>query len=277
VRSKPRLPNFLIVGAMRSGTTSLARYLGDHPDIFMATVKEIEFFDLNFDKGLDWYAAHFTHANGKQAWGEATQTYMYEPTARERMARTLPRALLIAILRDPVDRAYSHYWHNRARKRESLEFGDALAAEPMRLRSADLNTRLRFSYADRSRYLGQLRALATLYPRERIMVLLFERLRADPLSSYADACRFLGVNPRFAPGNLGSAINRYGEFRSTAVRDAAKHLPRRVKHAIARVNRVEASYPPIDVSVRSELADSFAGEKEELSNWLGLDLSVWLS
>src|ERR671919_2133494 len=107
-----RLPTFLVIGAMKSGTTALINSLGKHPDVF-ALPSEIHFFDRFHDRGLDWYRERFAKARGQGAVGESTPEYMYLPHARERIVRDLPGVQLIAILRNPVERAYSHYWHNR--------------------------------------------------------------------------------------------------------------------------------------------------------------------
>jgi hypothetical protein len=136
----PRLPNFVIIGAPRSGTTSLAHSLSQHPEVFVTMqVKELHFFDTNFDRGLDWYRQQFSGADAAaaKAAGEATPTYMYDETAMSRMAETVPDARLIAILRNPVDRAYSHYWMNRSLDREDLLFPVAIETEAERLAGDD--------------------------------------------------------------------------------------------------------------------------------------------
>ena len=122
-------PTFLIVGAMRSGTTTLARQLGSHPEVFMAAEKEVHFFDLHHDEGVDWYAGRFAGGAREREIGEATE-YMHDGCPRRRMGAELPDARLIVILRDPVSRAYSHYWLNRAKGMERLGFAEAIAAEP---------------------------------------------------------------------------------------------------------------------------------------------------
>ena len=100
-----RLPAFLIVGAMRSGTTSLARYLASHPDVLFAPQKEVHFFDRNFHRGVAWYASQFAGDPTLRLAGEATPSYMYDELAVERMSHTVPHAKLIAVLRDPTERA----------------------------------------------------------------------------------------------------------------------------------------------------------------------------
>lgn len=269
------LPNFLIIGAMRSGTTSLARYLGAHPDVFVAQDKELHFFDLNRDRGLDWYRAQFTGAEGERMVGEATQTYMYDGEAVDRMASDLPDAKLIAILRDPVKRAYSHYWQNHARGTEPLSFPDAIAAEPERLASSDKQSRFFFSYVDRGLYVRQLRRICEHYPRASLHVLLFEDLRDAPAEAYRSACAFLGVDDDFLPPNIGVPINRYVSFRSVKLRALGKKLPRALRRAVGRLNTQEASYPPMDPGVRAELRQRFAADNAALETWLDRDLSEW--
>ncbi|MGH2726565.1 MAG: sulfotransferase domain-containing protein, partial [Actinomycetota bacterium] len=119
-----QLPNFLILGAMKAGTTSLAYWLGEHPDVFLAPGKELFFFNVpqRWELGVDWYRSQFAGSEGKIARGEATPGYLGHPQAAERIAATLPDVRLIALLRHPADRAYSQYWHNRATGTETRTF-----------------------------------------------------------------------------------------------------------------------------------------------------------
>jgi hypothetical protein len=146
-----RLPTFLVIGAMKAGTSTLARALAQHPQVFVPRAKEVHFFDHHFGRGLDWYRAWFEEAGAVPAVGEASPTYMHNEGAWLRMARTLPDARLIAILRDPGDCAYSHYWHNVRWGREPLSFREALAAEFRRLLEAPPGRKGRYAYVDRGR------------------------------------------------------------------------------------------------------------------------------
>src|SRR3712207_5180784 len=174
------LPNFLIVGAMKSGTTSLATYLGDHPQGYMVPDKELRFFDHHFDEGLDWYRACFTPPPEAVAVGEATPTYLVDADAPQRVAARLPDGGCVALLREPVDRAYSHYWHWRKRMGEQREFAEAIEAE-LAQGSAAQHSRWdpehpeRYHYLAPGRYAPQLRRLVEHVPRERVHVVLFER------------------------------------------------------------------------------------------------------
>jgi hypothetical protein len=269
------LPSFLIIGAMRSGTSSLARYLRAHPEVCMATQKEVHFFDRNFERGVDWYRSLFPCPNDGQAVGEATQTYMYDQEALERMWRLLPDSRLIAILRNPIDRAYSHYWLNRARGREPLDFGAALEAERERLGTGSLDARFWYSYVDRGRYVRQLKAVCQRYRRDLVHVLLFEDLRDAPAETFSVVCRFLGVEHTVIPPNLGATVNPYVTFRSLRVRRLAGRVPRPIGRGLARLNTKMASYPPMDPAVRSKLAARFEDDTVALEAWLGRDLSAW--
>lgn len=269
------LPNFLIIGAMRSGTTSLARYLGAHPDVFMAPVKEVHYFDWNFDQGLDWYLAHFRGRTSESVVGEASQTYMYDALARQRMAETLPEARLLAILRNPVDRAYSHYWMNQAQGLEQLDFPAALEAEKERLATGDRRGADRYSYLDRGRYLKQLQDVCRYFPRESLSVVLFEDLRDDSPRTYLQACRFLGIDETVIPPNLGTPINHFVTFRSRAFRRLTQRVPHRLRNVVGRFNTRIADYPPMPESLREHLIQKFAHDNEALADWLGRDLTKW--
>jgi transposase len=271
-RTSGVLPNFLIIGAMRCGTTSLARYLGTHPDVFVAPQKEVHFFDRNSARGLEWYAGQFSGATIERAVGEATQTYMYEDEAIHKVAETLPDARLIALLRDPVDRAYSHYWLNRSLGSEPLDFAQAVAAEPERVGSGDPARRRTYSYIDRGDYLRQLLHVCEHYPRSSLLVLLFEELRDRPEDIFRSVCRFLEIDDGFVPPNLGIPVNRYDRPRSRQLRKNLNRLPRTIRRVAGRLNARRASYPPMDPSVRDELGSYFRERNAALESWLGLDL-----
>lgn len=277
------LPTFLIVGAARSGSTALYRHLRAHPEVFLPSRKEIHFFDHNWYRGIDWYRRYYADAAPNQARGDATPSYLYEPEAAARMADVVPGAHLLAILRHPVDRAYSHYWLNRGQGREKLSFEEALAAEADRLATGKgLEPgvqRRRWAYVDRGRYLAQLRRLGDHFPRERLLVLVFEHdLRDEPAATYASVCRFIGVDDGFAAPQMTAPVNRPLAYRSMTVRRAAARLPPRLKpvaRALSRVNARPISYPPMDPGTRARLLADYEADNAELAEWLGRDLSVW--
>lgn len=226
------LPDFLIIGAQKSGTTSLHRYLTRHPQVRESTLKEVHFFDGGLEDGKDahalgeaWYRAHFPLASemapGEKAF-EASPAYLFHPLAAARIAALVPEARLVAILRNPTDRAISHYFHNVRPNRGGLEplpVAEAMAAEEARLapllaRGAYGDRAFRaYSYKARGRYLEQLERYWAAFGRERLLVLRAEDLFEDPAGLMGRLFDFLGLDPArgpssFEPVHVGS--NREG-------------------------------------------------------------------
>lgn len=280
-RSNDGLPGFLIVGAMKSGTTTLAVMLARHPGIYMHPAKELHFFDRYPDRGLDWYRAQFRGAQRGSLVGEATPEYMFDPRASDLMAEVLPAARLVVILRDPVDRAYSHYWHNRMHDREPLSFHDALAAERQRTMRSRID-RWRYSYATRGLYADQLRHLERWYPREAIHVMLTSDLLEQPQKQIDDVVRFLGLSMGgLAPSGRLPREGRYQAVRSWRLRNVTNGLRRcgPFGRQLARVawhlNHVTIPYPPMSADDRRRLRAFYREPDTELESWLDRDLSAW--
>jgi hypothetical protein len=197
-------PDFLVVGAQRAGTTSLYRYLAAHPAVTPPLRKEIQYFTLHHERGDQWYRAHFPLAGRAQRTFEATPYYLFHPAAPARAAATVPDAKVIALLRDPVARAFSHWQHNASRGLEHLGFEAALDAETERLAGEDerlaadatyRSDRHRlWSYMARGRYADQLERWLTHYPRDRVLVLRSEELYEHPGPTYARTLDFLGLS-----------------------------------------------------------------------------------
>lgn len=263
------LPDFVIVGAMRSGTSSLARWLRDHPQVFMPARKELHFFDSD-ETDLARYTEQFTPQPDQVVSGEATPSYMFLPEARERMAAALPSATFLVLLRDPVERAYSHYWHERERGEETKSFERALELEDSRLaRGGDAVPA--YSYQARGRYHEQLVALEALVGRERIHVSFFEELTADPERVFAGVCDVLGVD-RILPDRVGTQVNAFTTLRSKRLHTWSMRRPPLVQKIVGRLNRVDSGYPPMSPSARQHLRTTFQDSDEALRTWLGRDL-----
>ena len=199
------LPDFLILGAQKAGTTALYAYLRWHPEITGPSFKEVSFFDRHYAKGERWYRAHMP-VRRRSLVGEASPSYLFHPLAPERVAGMLPGARLIALLRNPVDRAFSHYQHEVALGREPLSFEDAVDREDERMQS-ELERMLRdpsyfslawwnYTYIARGRYAEQLERWFAAFPREQLLVLFTEELSADTAATYRRVLDFLGVTAR---------------------------------------------------------------------------------
>lgn len=252
---------------MRSGTTSLARALRAHPEVFVATGKEVRFFTEHYGRGSDWYRARFTGADGSTAVGEATPSYLPNPAVPERMAETVPEARLVAILRNPVDRAWSHYWMHRALGHEGRGFAEAIEAEP---------NGGSFPYLGMGRYLEQLQRFSARFGRDRMLVLVFEDFVRDPASAFGRVCRLLDIDDRPRPKELYERANRYVTYRSLRGRVLAKRFPGVLGRVAGRlVTRKRASYPPMDPVLRRALIERVEDDNRALEGWLGVDLSIW--
>jgi len=198
-------PHFIILGGMKCGSTALYQYLIQHPDIVGASVKEVHFFDNRFDRGLSWYRKHFPlkASLGSRLTGEASPSYIFHPAVAERIKLVLPDVKLIVLLRNPVDRAYSHYHHTLRKGYEKLSFKDAIESEPERLNGererilADASYRsptfAAFSYVTRGIYWEQLERYYQHFDRSQILVLKSEDLFYDPQSVTNRVSAFLGL------------------------------------------------------------------------------------
>jgi hypothetical protein len=199
------LPAFLILGAQKAGTTALYAYLREHPGITGPSWKEVSYFDRHYARGERWYRGNMPRAAGSRLVGEASPSYLLHPLAPARAAALLPGARLIAILRDPVERAYSHYQHEVALGREPLSFEDALAAEDERLRGEVERMRADASYFSeawwshtyraRGLYAEQLERWYDVFPREQLLVLFSEELGGETATTYRRVLDFLGAKP----------------------------------------------------------------------------------
>lgn len=209
-------PSFFILGAMKAGTSSLFDYLCQHPAILPPLRKEVHFFTRgwNAGKGFDWYAAHFPLRRRSRRHcltGEATPGYLFDPDVPGRIARYRPDAKLIVVLRNPVDRAVSQYFHEVRFGRETLPLDEALTREDERLSLAAAagrageDTLLHASYRRRSEYAPQIRRLLEHFPREQLLVLLSDELFSDPRGATRACFDFLGLPVPAAPLRYGIA------------------------------------------------------------------------
>jgi hypothetical protein len=202
------LPDFLILGAQKAGTTALYAYLRRHPHITGPSWKEVSFFDRHWLRGEAWYRGNFPNVLRARddLVGEASPSYLFHPLAPQRVDELVPEARLIVLVRNPVDRAYSHYHHEVALGREPLSFEEALAAEDER--TAGEAERLasepgyfshawwNYTYRARGRYAEQLERWLDFFPRERLLILSSEELLDEPGRTHAHVLQFLGAEPQ---------------------------------------------------------------------------------
>lgn len=184
-------PDFLGVGTQKGGTSSLYHLLKAHPGIYLPAEKEIHYFTTHYARGPRWYAHHFQAAQRGQRRGEITPFYLFHHDVPRRIHAFDRRIRLIVLLRDPVERALSHYFHARRHGFEALGLEDALAAEQQRLASGDPFHLQKHSYLSRSDYPPQLSRYEELFPAKQLLILRSEDLFTDPESIWYKLQQFL--------------------------------------------------------------------------------------
>ena len=221
-------PNFLVIGAAKSGTSSLFRYLGQHPQIYTPPRKEPGFFAFEGQPvcfagpgderrnrlvvtDLAAYRALFQGITTEKAAGEASVVYLYSPTAPDRIKFSLPKVKLIALLRNPVERAFSSFSHLIRDGREPiLDFADALQAEEARMRA---NWQYLWHYKQLGFYHAQLSRYFERFPRAQLAVYTFDQFSADPLGTLQSIFDFLELDSHFVP-DTSRRFNRSGRPKS---------------------------------------------------------------
>ncbi|MGF1454905.1 MAG: sulfotransferase [Alphaproteobacteria bacterium] len=286
------LPAFLGIGGAKCGTTTLHDLLARHPSIFVPPEKELSFFssDGTFAKGPGWYASFFQDAENQQLRGEITPQYMYAPDAPDRVHALLgPSVKLIVMLRNPADRAFSHYRHMRYRGYDDLPFDGALDAEAERIARGPLE-REQFSYVDRGFYARQLAPWVERFGRDALFTIVFETdFRADLPATLARLQAFLGVPHHDLPLETHSNRTEQAAFpllNRLVFRTSQRFRPlyRAVLPSRALRRRIIGALPSggtperIDPVVRQRLIDGvFEPDIAALERLLGRDLSHWRS
>jgi hypothetical protein len=285
-RSRPRLPSFLVIGAMKAGTTSLYHYLRAHPQVFMPAIKELDFFVAggNWERGLHWYQKQFAGAGpGAVAVGEASTMYTKYPSVDgvpERIAAHLPEVRLVYVVRDPIDRIRSHYRHRVAVGTETASFKQAALDDPI--------------YVDCSRYAAQVDRYLEFFSRSQLLIVASEELRHSRLKTMRRIHSFLGVDSEYAPGILDQEFLRTDDraIYSPAVgrlRYALKHrwpaskrakefvdtaLPRSILRVARRRHAKEKSHPVPD-RLRSDLEEILKDDVGRLRAYMGDGFDGW--
>jgi Sulfotransferase domain len=213
-----RLPDFLIIGSQKGGTTSLFDDLARHPDVVASKDKEVHYFDLNYEKGPNWYRSHFPKTSEGVA-GEASPYYLFHPLVPERVKKLLPDCRLIVLLRNPVERAWSHYQMERRNGDEPLSFEEAIAREKERLEGEELKmvddpwydsfSHRHYSYIARGLYVVQLERWLRYFSKDQLLVSSSEHYFENPQAIYDKLTRFLNIHSH-DPGEFAS-INK-GEY-----------------------------------------------------------------
>jgi len=273
-----KLPEFIIVGTMKSGTSTLGFHLNQHKEIYMPD-KEIHFFDGiggykdRWEKGIDWYQEQFDNANKNQKVGEKTPTYCYVKEVPGRIKEVLPEVKLIWIFRNPVDRAYSNYWHAVRNGGEKESFEYAVKHEAERVKK-----NIWKGYLKRSNYIEQVDRYLSFFEPDNMLFLTFEELKSDLAGTLKKACEFLQVEFQPSMCETKEIKNKTYLPRFPAIRYyfAEQFGSRSILSKIERkINVKKESYPKMDPDLRNKLLEKFRKSNEKLADVTGLNLDHW--
>lgn len=291
------MPNFLIIGAAKSGTTALYHYLKQHPQIYMSPNKEPKFFALEGQKlnlsgadaqdyksavvNINDYKKLFQGVTDELAIGEASTLYLYHPKAPERIHHYIPNTKLIAILRHPVERAYSGYIMHIGHGRETIyDFAQAIQEEKARISRNEIWGH----YINAGFYYTQLSRYFDLFKREQIKIYLYENLKEKPNDLIRDIFQFLRVDHTFVPNVtlkynvLGIPRNEFARFFSRKINEinpVVKQLfPDKIRHQVR--SKIFKAPPPLLAEIRSDLIEVYRQDILQLQELINIDLSKWL-
>ncbi len=297
-------PNFIIIGSTKCASSSLHNYLGQHPEIYTSKTKETGFFSLQYNKGMDFYATHFSEATIEKAIGEATPTYCFLPYVAPRIKEHFPNVKLILCLRNPLERAFSSWLMKTGLGTETLPFdtsmdickkmleytrdmlagteGERYWVENNHNHSGKNEMRPR-SYILAGRFAEMIKLYSQYFKPEQLKIIFFDDLRNNLDGKMSEIFAYLGVNPNFIVPNKES-VNFYYDRKITKVvisvlgqklgRSLIDAIPKNLKDGMRKgMKRTEP--PKLSMEDRLKYWDCFKDDVQELEKMLGRDLSHW--
>ncbi|MCA9048712.1 MAG: sulfotransferase [Planctomycetaceae bacterium] len=253
------LTNFFHAGFPKSATTWFHRCLMEHPDVCVPQNDAVHFLTIHHDQGDDWYRSLFTSYCGQPIVGDTTPTYAAFDWSRRRMAEYNPEARILLTLRNPIDRAFSHYWHMKKKRRYAERFEESLENK------VDL-----YQWFIALGFYGHhLSDLYRYFPRDQVLVLLYDDILADRITFCQQVFRFLGVDASFVPSCVNTQVNTASRFRPGVTQRLCRLFSRRTE-----MNEYQRGMLP---ETRRRLQTIFRPDVEQLEGLLGRDLSHWLN
>ncbi len=287
-----RMPNFIILGTPKAGTTAIYNYLKQHPQIYMPPFKEPHFFSFEGEQKPHWsiktledYQALFQDATSEQIIGEASTWYLYSQTAAGRIRHHIPDVKLIAILRNPIERAYSSWAFRVQCGWESItDFKQALQAEPQRICE---NYEWDFHYLKTGFYYHQIKRYFDAFPQEQIKIIIYEDFQVDPIKVLESIYKFVGVdktlisdistkhNVTYLPKNnfINLMMNRRSITKDIVKSIIPKQLTQAIAHRLRKENK--AQLPPLSSAVKHNYLAFYQEDISELEKLINRDLTVW--
>ncbi|MCW9709180.1 sulfotransferase domain-containing protein [Fodinibius salsisoli] len=270
-------PNFIIIGAMKCGTSSLYHYLQLHPELGMSAIKEVDFFieENNYNKGISWYQSQFQ--GDFKIFGEASPNYSkahYFKGVPRRMYELVPRAKLIYLVRDPIERIISHYTHNYSEGREHRSIEDALQ---------ELEDN---HYVMCSKYFWQLQHYFEFFQEDQMLIIPSYRLRDERRATLQQIFKFLGVDDSFYSNDFEQQMHKTNKKRrkgklsrfileSPVIKTLKGYIPDSVKDPVKKAIRPEVTKPELSSATRVKLQEYLHADVDRLRTFSGLSLDGW--
>ena len=293
------LPNFLIIGVQKGGTTSLINYLAEHPDVFVPFEKEISYFhsDVFYKKGVEYYKKFFKGWKGEKLVGHApVNTLFYAKKAAKRIYDFNREMKLIVIFRNPIDRAYSHYWYcKRNCLEDGLTFEEAIERELELLKQNNELEELQcVYYLSHGLYYDQIKEYLKYFPQDQMLFLLYEDMKKDLKSTLKRVYSFLGIKDYFSEDLLSKKYNVASMprikilqkiiYKDNIIKDLYKSLipetlrfflKEKLISPLVSKNLQKFQYEPMKPSTRKFLQNFFKEHNEKLHKLIGIDISQW--
>ncbi len=284
--------NFVCIGAQKAGTTTLADILCRHSEICIPPIKETKFFLFpeDFNKGEDFYNSYFSNYNGQKAVGEFDPDYLLFPETAQRIMDTLGKDIkILVVLRNPADRAYSHFLMTKKKGLETLSFEEAIIEE--KNRKQDIKTKKIFAYIERGMYGSQLEKFLKIFPKQNFMFLVFEEdFLQNREITIKNVQEFLGV--AFEPLDINVHSNEAGEAQNKAMRDLvrkpnfvkktlkmilpSKEARKKIRKYFIRKNTQKVSDPKLTPEIRDKVLKQYFMEEIRITEQLiNRNLEVW--
>lgn len=310
-----KLPNFFIVGSAKSGTTSIYNYLKQHPDIFMSPIKETHHFstdidsskfrpdyaanlNINIDSWLngdqkkeifhafvkDWdkYLKLFKNSENQKAIGEVTNSYLYSKEAAKNIRSKFPEGKIIMILRNPVERAFSHFLMDL---KSGLETGSFLEAFKKDMAKSNKGWGISNVYYEIGMYYEQVKRYLTVFPQEQIKIILYDDYRNDAIKTLKEICNFLNIDSNFefefSKEHNKAMIPKSGAvalmMRQKGLKAFAKKIfPKSWKNIISKIFFTNKNLPKLSVDDRKYLIELYKEDIQKLSQLINRDLTSWV-
>lgn len=294
------LPNFLIVGAQKSGTTSVFEYLSQHPEVYTPPCKEPHYFSNspspNLAKNDKEYEDLFKNATNEKAIGEASVSYLIDPLAPIKIKKLIPEAKIIILLREPVDRSYSQWWHMYQLGHEKYTFEKALSIEQKRINSKDFQKKIKvyggfFYYFQSSLYYNYVYKYLNIFGKKNVRIYIFEEFIYNLSKLCYELFKFINVNPNFKPDfkiynkshspkikNLQKLLTKPPSLLKSVFDSSPKSLKQKIYNNLKIIywkNTKEVKKPPLDPKLKKTLRNEFITDIHKLEKLINRDLSLW--